>query len=342
MFGTLAEKIESKYIPVMGSFELTFRCNVGCRFCYQFHDEADELTFPEIKEILDEIADLGCLFLSFTGGEPLMRKDFWEIAEYAQRKKFAVTLQTNGTLVTEKEAQRIKELNFFDVHISLLGAKAETHDWLTRAAGSFNKVMRAIEFLRKQKVRVMLKTTVVKQNFDELESIHRIARKFGCQQVTSPNLNAKNDGDQSPYAFRIDDGQMKDFYVSSFKKFPKQKKLYPSHAGEGMINCRAGRTGFCINPKGDVYPCVGLPVSAGNLKKVSFKQIWDQSEFIREIRETQSNNLPVCSTCELLPFCMRCKGMVYVEEGNLRAPSKEACRVAHIVREVMGNEKEKV
>lgn len=342
MFGALADKIEKNYIPITGSFELTFRCNLSCRFCYQYREDNNELTLDEIKRILDELASLGCLFLSFTGGEPLLRKDFWDIAEYAKKRRFALTLQTNGTLITAECVKRIKKLNFFDLHISLLGASAETHDWFTRSPGSFDKAMRAIESLRAHDIRVMLKTTVTKQNFPELKRIDRIAKQFGCKQVMSPIVTAKSDGDKSSCGFRIDDDQMKDFYLTAFKKAPRQKKDYKSHAGEGMMNCRSGRTGFCINPVGEICPCVGFPVSVGSLRELSFKQIWGTSSFLKDIRETNLDALSVCSKCDLLPICMRCKGMACIEEGSILEPSKEACRIANIVKEVIEDEKEKV
>jgi radical SAM protein with 4Fe4S-binding SPASM domain len=335
MFGTLADKIEKNYIPVTGSIELTWRCNLSCRFCYQYQDSPDELTFNEMKGILDELASLGCLFLSFTGGEPLLHKDFWDIAEYAGAKQFALTLQSNGTLINQDYAKKIKELNFFDVHISLLGAKRQTHDWLTQSAGSFDKVINSLELLRRQNIRVMLKTTAVKQNFPELSQIQRIARQFGCKQVVSPIVSAKGNADKGPLEFRMDDSQMRDFYTAVFKKASRYKDDYQSHAGEGMVNCRCGRTGFCINPRGEVYPCVGLPVSVGSLKEESFKDIWDHSGFIKSIRQAGIDDLPVCSRCDLLSICMRCKGMAYMEDNSILAPSQEACRIAHIVKEVM-------
>ncbi|MFC1658657.1 radical SAM protein [Candidatus Omnitrophota bacterium] len=335
MFGALADKIEKNYIPITGSIELTWRCNLSCRFCYQYQDSFEELTLDETKVILDELAYLGCLFLSFTGGEPLLHKDFWDIAKYAATKQFALTLQSNGTLINQDHAQRIKELNFFDVHISLLGAKRETHDWLTQSAGSFDKVINSLELLRRQKIKVMLKTTVVKHNFSELKEIGKIAKRFGCKQVVSPIISTKANADKGPLEFRMDDSQIKDFYIAAFKKARKYKDDYKSHAGEGMVNCRCGRTGFCINPRGEIYPCVGLPVSAGSLREESFKKIWDNSAFIRSIRQAGTDDLPLCSQCALLSLCMRCKGMAYMEDGSILAPSQEACRIAHIVKEVM-------
>jgi radical SAM protein with 4Fe4S-binding SPASM domain len=196
--------------------------------------------------------------------------------------------------------------------------------------------MQAIEFLHKQNIRTILKTTVTNQNFPELKHIGKIAKKFGCFQVATPVIGAKNNGDKSSFVFRLDDRDMRDFYLSAFKRIPRQKKEYESHAGEAMINCRSGRTGFCINPVGEVYPCVGFPVSVGSLRKKSFKEIWDSSNFLKKIRKQDLEALPECSQCTLLSLCMRCKGMAYVEDGDILGPSKEACRIAKIVKEVAG------
>lgn len=340
MENSLLDKIEKKYIPVSGGFELTWECNLNCRFCYQARKSGKELSAYEIKKILGEIAGLGCLFLSFTGGEPLLREDFWEIAEYAGAKHFALTLQTNGTLINGKFAKRIRKLNFLDVHISLLGGKAKTHDWFTRQDGSFDKVMESISILTGQKVRVVLKATLMKQNFSELSGINKIAEKFGCKVITSTCVSAKNNGDKSPFSFRMDDSQVKDFYKSIFNKSPEAKRKYMPNSREGTANCACGRTGFCINPIGEVYPCVGLPVPLGNLQNNNFKEIWNKGGMLQKLREPGISSLPACSKCELLNKCVRCKGMAYIEDGSIFSRSKEACRITNIVEEVVKNGKE--
>ena len=342
MIGRLAEKLWAKRIPVGCSFELTWRCNLNCRFCYQYRNDDNELKLNEIKRILDELADSGCLFLSLTGGEPLLRRDFWDIAEYAKKRHFALTLQTNGTLINKDSLKRIKKLNFFEVHITLLGAKAQTHDWFTQSSGSFDKVIKAIELLRTDNIKVMLKITLMKQNFSELEGMNRIARRFGCRQFKSSVVTPRSNGDKAPYAFRMNDRQMKNFYSELFKKNPREKKLYESYAGDPMLNCGAGFIGLAINPVGEVYPCVALPVSVGSLRKNSLSQIWNTSDYLKKIRETKLDDLTICSKCRLLSICMRCKGMAYLEAGSIVAPSKEFCRITNIIKEVMDDEKEKV
>lgn len=339
MENSLLEKIENKYIPVSGGIELTWKCNLKCRFCYQGRKNGKELETYEIKKILDEIAGMGCLFLSLTGGEPLLRGDFWEIAEYAKAKRFALTLQTNGTLVNDKFAKKISKLNFLDIHISLLGGTADTHDWFTNQTGSFDKVISAVKLLRRQNARVVLKTTLMKTNYSELGVINKIAEKHRCKLIVSTSVSAKNNGDKGPFSFRMDDSQIKDFYRSFLNRSSKAKKEYMSHSGEGTVNCSCGRTGFCINPIGDIYPCVGLPFSLGNLRKSNFKEIWNKGEMLQSIRDTGINSLPVCSKCELFSVCMRCKGMAYVEDGSITGISKEACRITNIIEEVIKNEK---
>ena len=271
-----------------------------------------------------------------------MRKDFWDIAAHAHKRHFSLTLQTNGTLVDDEAIKKLKEHNFFDVHVSLLWATPKTHDALMQSNGAFDKVIGAIKLLRKNNIAVMVKTTLTKQNFSEMKDILKISKRFKCQQVMSPVLNPKNDGSLSPYDFSVREKQLKEYYAYLFSLEPKDKKKYLSAAGEGMMNCRAGRTGFSINPKGDVCPCVGLPVSAGNIRTKSFKEIWDNSSFIDRMRTTGLKDLPACSKCEFLEHCMRCKGIVYLEEGNLTGVSKSACQNATIVKEVMEHEEAKV
>ncbi|MFC1809520.1 radical SAM/SPASM domain-containing protein [Candidatus Omnitrophota bacterium] len=339
MFGAVADNIMAQHIPITGSIELTYRCNVACKFCYQSGERDDELSLQEMTALLDDLAALKCLFLSFTGGEPLLHDDFWDIAEYAASKNFALTLQTNGTLLTEQNVRQLKELNFFDVHVSVLGGRAETHDRLMQSPGAFDKIMQAARMLREYGLRVFFKTTIVKDNINEMQEIDALAKKIECEQMMAPIVAPKNNGDRSPCSFRLSDGEMKAFYEYAFRKIPAGMEEYESHAGLAMINCSSGRTCFCINPHGDVYPCIGLPRSVGNIRDRSFADIWNDNEFLTMMRDMELKDLPSCASCELLEVCMRCKGLAYNEDGNLFNRSTEACRIARIVKEVTDHEK---
>jgi len=334
---SLMDKIVEKNIALSASLELTHSCNLRCVMCYQCLQQGSELSTDEVKNILDQLAEAGCLYLSFTGGEPLLRQDFWEVAEHAKKRAFALILQTNGTLIDSYAASKIKELNFLQVHISILGATAKTHDKITQVEGSFEKAIAAAECLVKRKVNVVFKTTLMKDNFSEYIDIWDLTAQIGAEPYFSPVVFPKINGDNSPLKHKLSDDQLIEFISSAFPRSPDLSRAY---ATNGMVAlCQMGKTDCCINPKGEVYPCVGLPLVSGSLREDKFSSIWNNSPVLDNIRTLDPQDLEDCSECELASICMRCPALGFLEKkGILGAPS-ECCRMTKIIKEVISNGK---
>ena len=329
----LITKIWQKRIPMTMSFELTWMCNLRCIHCYQYAPCEDELTLQEIKRILDELAETGSFFLTFTGGEPLMRKDFFDIADYARKKNFAITLLTNGTLIDKDIAGRIKNLGILQVCISILGSCAKTHDSITRVSGSFEKAINAIRLLSQLGKQVFLNTMVLEQNFKEQAEIKELARELGVEQTLDSVVTLKNDGSKKPVKCRLSDKNLGNYFSWLNKEESKRFEAYKWQLGDPL--CGAGIVGCTINPKGEVLPCTGFPKTAGSLKENSFKEIWNNSEFLKKLRNLNVSDLKECSECELQPYCFRCPAIAWLEDGDVCGPSQEACRQAKKLKEVM-------
>ena len=122
--------------PYRVHFVLTHKCNLACEHCYQAEHDSDDLPFDEVVRVLDELADLGVLFLTLGGGEPLARRDFWQIVEAARARQFAVDVYTNGTLIDAEVARRLKQAGIVKVEVSLHGGARETHDRFVRRKGA--------------------------------------------------------------------------------------------------------------------------------------------------------------------------------------------------------------
>ena len=334
----LEKKVFDNNIPLDVQIELTWKCNHRCLHCYQYPPSDNELSAAEIKDIISQLADAGCLYLAFTGGEPLLRKDIWEIADFAFKKHFALTLQTNGTLIGEKEADKIAGFNFFVVHISILGSKADTHDRVTGVKGSFEKVVKAAKLLNSRGVKVILNHTMMKENYGEYDGIKKLNKELGCNvdMRVSPFIFMSSDGSAEQEALRLDDDQLKEFY----------RAMRGEIGGQELQNkallCNFGKCSCCINAEGKVYPCVAVPLPAGDLRKEKFKDIWQNSPLFGKIRTVTCNELEECGKCDLAGWCFRCSGFSYQETGELFRGSKEARRFARIIREVSRYEKEKV
>src|ERR1700689_4865512 len=121
-------KALKRNIPLSVQLDLTYRCNERCIHCYLDHNDHGEMTTAEIKDLLDQLADAGVFFLTISGGEILMRKDFFEILEYARVKLFSVKLKTNAVMIHEKEARRITSLGVESVQVSIYSHRPEVHD----------------------------------------------------------------------------------------------------------------------------------------------------------------------------------------------------------------------
>ena len=329
-------KVFAKKIPIDVQFELTWRCNQTCLHCYQFSGTKDELSTREVKDIISQLAEAGTLYLSFTGGEPLLRKDFWEIADFAFKKHFVLLLQTNGILINAEAAKKIAELNFFAVHISILGATAETHDRITKIPGSFEKVLKAVELLRRQRVKVILNLTLMKQNFQEYSEIRKLKDKLDILIRVSPYIFCKNDGSSFSEEVCLDDFELKQLFL----ELKKEVKGEPLN-NWGLV-CNFSWCVCTINAKGEVYPCVAVPLVSGDLKKDSFSNIWKKSKVLEKIRSESTVVPKQCQDCNLSDWCFRCSGFSYLENGGLFSCSREARRFAKIIKEVNEYEEAKV
>jgi radical SAM protein with 4Fe4S-binding SPASM domain len=334
-------KLKENYIIYSGAFELTWRCNFRCIHCYQYAQPSPELTTDEVKDIIAQLADIGCLFLSFTGGEPLLRDDFWEIAEYAREKSFALTLQTNGFLLTAESIKRIRELSFLDVDVSLLGATPRTHDAIVGRPGSFQKVVKAIGLLRKDGIRVNVKVTILKQNFPEMKEMKALVEDLDARLVMSPLIFPMRRG-KSVAHMRIDDEEMRAYYRTMIP-FDELEKEEEKAEEVSFLTCQTGKTFCCINPKGEVYPCIMLPIVVGDLRKNSLKEIWHTapSAILERIRSIDVSDLTGCPECSLASKCTRCSALSYLETGDMCSPADESCRMAKNLDEVISKWKQK-
>src|SRR6204780_1351193 len=146
----MTEKAQRLNIPFSVQLDLTYRCNERCVHCYLDHDDHGEMTTTEIKDLLDQMADAGVFYLTISGGEILMRRDFFEILEHARKRTFCVKLKTNGVLIREKTALRLRELGVESVQISIYSHRPEVHDAITKLPGSFRQSIEAVGLLRTQ------------------------------------------------------------------------------------------------------------------------------------------------------------------------------------------------
>ena len=323
--GGLYNTVVEKNIPLFASLEITTVCNQKCVHCYNVG--ADVLSFETCEKVMKEAAELGTLFLSVTGGEPLLHGDIWDILECAADNDFAVLLYTNATLIGPEEAVRLKRTGIYHVDTTLLGASARTHDALAGEKGSFEKTIDALKLLKEQKINVAVKTPVMKENAGEIEDIKKMLADTGVKtHIASPLIFARDDGNTGPLSHRPDDDQLRDFFSRfEIKGLTDCKSVH---------SCHFGRCTFAVRANGDVNPCVSVPLALGNIKRQTLKEIWTKSAALESIRAIAEKPLSACENCDLAGWCFRCEGISFTEEGRLFVPSEELCRMAKIRKEV--------
>ncbi len=324
---TLLEKSVDNYVPLRAIFELTYRCNFACDFCYMSPLGEPELSFAECQEVIDGLKTEGCLFLTLTGGEPLTRRDFFEIAEYARSKCMALEVKTNGMLVTEEVAQRFKQLAVMNVDISIHGSTPEAHDAVTQRKGSFERVTNGIKVLKDRGIPVTIKSVLTQQNFHDRTGIKSLAQQMGCDCVFDLTVTARQDGDITPHKHKITVAEMEKFieeneqdYLDSLRKCVTPRDLFDERP------CYAGISTCSVNPYGEVYPCIQLPYSVGNIRHNTFGEIWRSSAALGKIRSVKIGDLSMCTSCPSVADCLRCPGLALLEDGDMLGPSMEACR----------------
>ena len=336
-----------EYIPRLIFWELTEGCNLKCIHCRasaQANRNEDELTTEEAYRVIDEIADFADPILVLTGGEPLYRPDFFEIAGYAVQKGLKVALATNGTLVDSDTAKRIKEIGIKRVSISLDGAVKQTHDGFRGLDGSFDRALTGAKYLQDIGVDVQFNTTISKHNVDEVEDILKLAIEkkavalhlfmlvpVGCGvQIADSQMLPAEQYEQvlgwfyeqskkvpleikatcAPHYYRI---------IRQKAKEHGERITFQTHGMAAMTKgCLAGTGVFFISHKGKVQPCGYLPVEAGNIKKQPIQKIWEDSPVFTTLRN-QAKLEGKCGVCEYQNVCSGCRARAYYETGNYMA-----------------------
>lgn len=326
-------------VPISGMIELTSRCNLRCVHCYlgdqeeQHAKRAAEMDTEQVKQLIEEMAEAGCLYLVITGGDPMMRKDFPEIYVHAKKQGMLVTVFCDGVLVSEKIVELFKEWPPRQVEISLYGATQETYEKVTRVKGSYPKCIRGIERLLSAGIKVSLKTVLMTVNQHELEDMRAIAQGYGCEfRFDSAIFPCLPDASKEPLELRVDpkkavelelkDPKMRESWI---KYHEKRKDTAPA---ETLYKCGAGMTGFYIGPFGDMSPCLMTTQHRYSVKESSFQDKWD-NEMLELRRRKPENKDYECNTCSKRSLCSGCPAFNWLETGHEDQKSNYVCETTH-------------
>ena len=328
-------KKESERLPLEGGIEVTSHCNLNCTHCYiKDNSKKNELSFDECCRIIDELTDAGCLWLTFTGGEPFTRKDFLDIYTHAKRKGLIIVIFTNGTLITPKITDYLKDFKPFYLEISLYGMSRETYKNVTGSADNYDRCMNAISLFIERKVLFKLKSVLIKENKHEIFKMKSFAKKLGVDFRFDYLINPRIDGGKSPCNTRITpvEGvgmEMADEEVRREweKAFAEEETMEQDSDPALLFSCGAGQNLFNIDSCGNLQICNMIRYINYDLRKGSFKAGWGQ---FPEILSRKKNGRNKCSTCNIAYLCTICPGWSMMEHGDEEALVEYVCEITHL------------
>ena len=324
-------------------WEVTAGCNLRCIHCRRTDVLAkgspDELTTGEAKSFIDQLADMGRPVLIFSGGEPLFRKDLFEIIGYAQEKGLPLGLATNGTLINDRLAEHLAKSGVYYASISLDGANSKTHDAF-RGPGNFAKALKGFAALKKAGIKVQINFTMTKRNAAEINEIYQLSKEMGAIALylfllvpVGCGVEIANSDMLSPQEVEkwlkwIDQKDKSGKLPIKAICAPHYYRVETEEIGTAPISqdrkgCLAGIHMCFVSHKGDVFPCGYLPLSSGNIKKTPLKELWTNSELFSKLRDP--NLLEGrCGTCDFKNVCGGCRARAYFASENVLA-EEPAC-----------------
>ena len=346
---SLHNRLAGLRLPQSGAIEVTRRCPLTCLHCYNNLPMADgeargrELSYDEHCHLLDELADAGCLWLLYTGGEIFARRDFLDIYTYAKKKGFLITLFTNGTLVTERIADYLVQWRPFAIEITLYGYTKETYERLTGIPGSHEKCLRGIRVLQERGLPLALKTVAVSTNVHEIGDMQRfVEEELGGTFKFDSMINPRIDCSQSPLEVRLTpeeavaldlaDPKRSDEWVQFADRV--RSALEKAASMDTVYQCGGGVNSFAVDPYGRMSICVLSEAHKYNLREGSFREGWD--EFLLQQRTRKITRPTKCVTCTLKSVCGMCPANGELENGDPEAPVDYLCHTAHLRAHALG------
>jgi heme b synthase len=330
------------------AWEITAKCNLNCVHCRSssdIHSAEGGFSFEKCKNLLDDISAFASPVIVLSGGEPLLRKDVFDIAKYGTDKGFRMCMATNGVLVDDEVCKKIKESGIKIVSLSLDGSTAEIHDNFRGQDGAFEGVLKAAEYFNKHGIKFIINSSFTKRNQEDIPNVYRLAKKLkatawymflivptGRGEEIMKELVSKEDYEDilnwhyemekneeeilvrptcAPQYYRIWHERSKADGLDTTRR----SLSFSTGGGKG---CIAAQSICFINSEGDVLPCSYFPMSAGNVFEKSLKDIWENSKLFNDLRNFKDYE-GKCGVCKYLGVCGGCRARAYAVTDSYMA-----------------------
>jgi heme b synthase len=335
-----------EFEPKWVAWEITRRCNLSCVHCRSSSEVEIEghpdFSTEEAYRILDNIAEYAKPVIVLSGGEPLLRKDVFDIAKYGTGKGMRMCIATNGTLVTDEICEKMKDADVKMVSLSLDGSTDAVHDDFRSQKGAFAATINAARLFNKHGIKFLINSSFTKRNQEEIPRVYKLAKELGAtawymfmivptgrgedimhELISKEDYEEildwhyqmeKNESDLlvrptcAPHYYRVVLQKQKE----EGEKFERRSLKFSTGGSKG---CIAGQVICLIDVDEDVLPCSYFPKSAGNLKEKSFKDIWENSELFLEMRDFKKYK-GRCGSCEYVSVCGGCRARAYSITGD--------------------------
>lgn len=342
-------------LPIAGNFELTARCNFNCPMCYVHLSQEDvnaqgkELTAQQWIKLARQAKDKGMVFALLTGGEPFVRKDFFEIFDAMKAMGILISINSNGSMLEGAVLERLLENPPFRINVSLYGGCAQTYQDMC-GQNAFDRVVNNIRRLKEAGIDVRINLSITQFNRQDIEKIHQIAQElgvhvkatsymypsirtgsdFGCGTRLCPSEAAEAMVQWDLLRFRPEEFELR---AANMQKYIGMEQKECSVDLDEGVSCRAGHTTFWVTWDGRMLPCGMMPDPTVYPLETGFDVAWEKLKAkTKEIRMP-----PQCSGCEKRDVCSVCAAVCVTETGSFdQVPSymcqfteevvKETCR----------------
>lgn len=327
--------------PNVCQFELTFSCDLHCSYCYSdcYNRPSllkKELNTEQVKFILDKVYNAGVIWVCFTGGDPLKRKDFLEIYSYAKEKGFIITIFTSGYSMTKDIVDYLKEKPPFVIEITLNAVNKKLYEHISRVKGSFEKAMDGLNMIVERKLPLKIKTMLTKDNLGHLDHVKRFIQGLKVKFRPSSVLYARLDGDLTPCSLRITSQDVSRFNGrDSLNSIEDEEDCRINSQGSKVMDDRlfacaaGGGDGINIDPYGQMHLCNLIREPKIDLLTSSIEE--GKDKLLPLARDSKFNTDSKCKYCQIRNLCLNCPGKALLEAGDQETPIEYFCKLAHLV-----------
>ncbi|HID43622.1 MAG TPA: radical SAM protein [Archaeoglobaceae archaeon] len=334
--------------PFQVVWDVTYACNLMCKHCYSTAGKRieDELTTEEAFQAIDKFDRFGVTSIAFSGGEPLVRKDFFDLTKYADEKGIYVAVATNGTLITEGMAEKMKKSGIKYVQISLDGLR-DTHSSFRGIDGVFDRTVEGIKNCVKNGFFVNVSMVVTRYNYHEVNDVINLCEKLGVDWFMHYNFIPTGRGreildkeitpEERENLLKMLYSRNRTSNISLLSTAPQfarvalqcEAEIIPTHfyniegerlksLSEFIGGCGAGRFYIAMRANGDIQPCVFFPLRVGNIREDDLTDLWLNSKVFRELRN--KGLIEGCGDCNYRYVCGGCRARAYSYYGDYLKP----------------------